>query len=130
MDHDLQARASAALWRVLRAHGAQELILNGPVNRAAEFEPYRAVLGSTPLRAVRLTADRSALLERVEARLRGEMAPLAGDLLVGRPAGDAKAIAESALSVQAEAAIDGSVPTLDTTALDAVESAQRVLDGV
>lgn len=127
VDHGLQARAVTALWRVFKTYGARELIMNGPVNRAADLEPYRTALASTQLRAVRLTAERSALVARVRARLRGEMAPLAGDLLVGRTIADAEALAETALALQAETPADSSFPTLDTTELSTEESAQRVL---
>lgn len=127
VDHSLQARAAAALWRVQRAHGARLLIMNGPVNRGDELAPYSTAFGSTPLTAVRLTAERPALVERVKARFRGEMAALAGDELLGRPAADAGQIVDSALRVQAEADADGSIPTLDTTSLAVAEAARRVL---
>jgi hypothetical protein len=127
VDHDLQARSCAALWRVLRANGARLLIANGPVNRAADLKPYLAAFVATRLQAVRLTADRFALTERVHARFRGEMAALAGDLLVGRPAAHADEVVDSALRAQAEADADGSIPALDTSGLDAAEAARRVL---
>ena len=130
VDHPLQARAAGALWRVFTAHGAQLLIMNGPVNTSAEVLVYRAALAETPVAAIRLTAQRSALVDRVRARLRGEMAPLAGDLLKGRPATDAEAIVDAALVVQDRVEADSDFPTLDTSALDAVDSAQQVLSSL
>ena len=129
IDHRLQASAAGALWNVFKAHGAEFLILNGPVNRTDEVLRYRAALAGTPVDATRLTAERSALIGRVRARMRGEMAPLAGDSLVGRPADEADAIVDSALQLQESAFVDDDFPTLDTTALDAAESAQRILAG-
>lgn len=130
IDHGLQARVASALWRVFRAHGARFLILNGPVNTSAELVEYRAALANTPLKAIRLTAQRSALIQRVRARLRGEMAALAGDPLVGRPAAETEGIVDAALRRQNQAEVDSSFPTLDTTTLDPVESARRILAGL
>jgi adenylylsulfate kinase-like enzyme len=127
VDHRLQARAAGALWQVFEAHGARLLILNGPVDDPTELAEYRTALRGTPVTAIRLTAQRSALFERVHARLRGEMAPLAGDALVGRPATAVPAIVDAALRRQQQAPDDGSFPSLDTTGLDPVESAERVL---
>jgi hypothetical protein len=129
IDHRLQARAASALWRVFKAHGAQVLIMNGPVNTSAELLEYQAALANTPFAAIRLTAQRPALNERVRARLRGEMAPLAGDSLVGRPAAETGSIVDAALQVQNQVEVDSAFPSLDSSALDAVESARRVLSG-
>ncbi len=122
-------KAATAIWHVFRAHGAQFLILNGPVNNPAELATYRTALSDTRLRATRLLADRDALTERVHARLRGEMAPLAGDALVGRPTEAAETVVNAALWLQDQAAVDSAFPALDTTRLDSAESARRVLAG-
>lgn len=129
INHRLQARAASALWSVFRAHGADLLILNGRVNTPAELSTYRTALVGTQLRAVRLTAERSALVERVRARMRGEMAPLAGDTLVGRPCEEAETIADAAVRLQAGTETVEAFPSLDTTTLDAAEAARRVLSG-
>jgi adenylylsulfate kinase-like enzyme len=129
IDHQLQARAASALWQVFRSHGAQLLILNGPVNCSAELRTYRAAFGATHLNAIRLTAERSELLKRVQARMCGEMAPLAGDSLVGRPWAEADAIADAALHLQSAVGTEDDFPSLDTTRLAPAESAQRVLAG-
>lgn len=127
VDHHLQARAVQALWRVFWFHGARRLILNGPLTRWSEVLEYQAALTPTPLAAVRLTAQPAVLLERVHARLRGEMAPLAGDLLAGRPSADAEAITRAALRLQDQAAVDSRFSALDTSALDPAQSAHRLL---
>ncbi|MBI4936584.1 MAG: hypothetical protein HY828_22125 [Actinobacteria bacterium] len=129
IDHDLQARAARALWQVFREHGAQALVMNGPVNTSAEILKYREALDGTQLSAIRLTADRTALMDRVRARMRGEMAPLAGDSLVGRPQEEAETIAQGALRLQDGSDDDGDFPTLDTTELEPAESSQRLLPG-
>lgn len=100
IDHRLQAGAASALWQVFRAHGAQLLILNGPVNSSEELLIYRAAFERTRFNAIRLTAERSALSGRVRARMRGEMAPLSGDALVGRPFEEAKEIVDAAFRLQ------------------------------
>ena len=127
VDHRLQAQNLGALWRVFWSHGARRLIVNGPVTRSADVREYGAAIAPTPLTAVRLTAERAALHERVHARLRGEMAPLAGDLLVGRPPADAEAITRCALHLQDQADVDPRFPALDTSDLDPGESADRLL---
>jgi hypothetical protein len=129
IDHHLQAGAARALWHVFKAHGAQVLILNGPINSTAEMITYRAALADTQFDAVRLTAERSALLARVRARMRGEMPPLAGDSLVGRPAEEAEAIADGALRLQNSVGGGVALRALDTTGLDPAEAAQRILSG-
>lgn len=127
VDHHLQARNLGALWRVFRAHGARRLIVNGPVTSWAEVTAYQAAIAPTPLIPVRLTADAAALLARVRARLRGEMAPLAGDLLVGRPVAEADALTQAAVHEQAQIDLDPRFPTLDTTATEPAEVAQDLL---
>ncbi|MFD1716348.1 AAA family ATPase [Georgenia deserti] len=127
INHRLQARAARALWRVFRSHGAEVVILNGPVNSSDEMLTYRAALEGIEFAAIRLTADPPALLDRVQARMRGEMAPLAGDPLVGRPADEAESIVDAAVRLQNSGENDARFPALDTTALDPAESAQRVL---
>ncbi|MFN8192719.1 MAG: hypothetical protein U0R80_00380 [Nocardioidaceae bacterium] len=127
VDHGLQARNLGALWRVFRAHGAHRLIVNGPVDTRHDALRYHAALEPTPLVALRLTARPEVLLERVRARLRGEMAPLAGDLLVGRPQGDAAEIAHAAVRLQDQVGDDPGFEVMDTSDLDAGESAQQVL---
>lgn len=128
IDHRLQAGAASSLWQVFRAHGAQLLIVNGPVNSSAELLIYRAVFERIQFSAIRLTAERSALLGRVRARMRGEMAALAGDALVGRPLDEAEEIVDAALRLQSGGG-DGAFPVLDTTELSPAESAQRILSG-
>lgn len=127
VDHQLQAQNLGDLWRVFWSHGARRLIVNGPVTRWSDMQEYREAIAPTPLTGVRLTAEPAALLERVHARLRGEMAPLAGDLLVGRPPGDAEALTRAALHLQDHAGVDPRFPTLDTSDLDPGESADRLL---
>ncbi|MCB0908095.1 MAG: hypothetical protein KDB63_13360 [Nocardioidaceae bacterium] len=126
VDHRLQARNLGALWQVFRAHGANRLIVNGPVSRWADLQTYQAAITPTPLIPVRLIADPAALRDRVNARLRGEMAPLAGDLLIGRPASEAEAL--TAVAVRAQTVdVDPRFPTLDTTALEPAAVAQDLL---
>lgn len=125
VDHRLQAQNLSALWRVFWSHGARRLIVNGPVTRWVDVLDYQAALTPTPLTSVRLTAGPAALLERVHARLRGEMAPLAGDFLAGRPPAEAEALARAAVHLQDQA--DTRFPSFDTSDLDPTESAQRLL---
>ena len=127
VDHPLQARNLGALWQVFRAHGANRLIVNGPVSRWADVQTYQDAITPTPLTPVRLIADRAALRARVNARLRGEMAPLAGDLLIGRPASEAEALSVATVHAQAEVDVGPRFPTLDTTALEPAAVAQDLV---
>lgn len=128
VDHDLQARACGALWRVFRVAGADLLILNGPVNSSADLHGYRAALTGTQLTAVRLTADRGALVARVEARSRGQIAPLAGDALRGLPHDQVEAVVDVALGTQDSTPEEPGFPTLDTTGVEAEASARLLLE--
>ena len=98
VDHDLQAATTGAVWRVFREAGARLLFLNGVVDDLDRVEDYEAALDGTPLTAVRLTADRTAIAERVRARARGEGARLAGDHLIGLPATEVDAVVARSLA--------------------------------
>lgn len=125
VDHQLQAQNLGALWRVFWSYGARRLIVNGPVTRWVDVLEYQVAVNPTPLTSVRLTAGPAALLERVHARLRGEMAPLAGDFLAGRPPTEAEALTRAAVHLQDQA--DTWFPSFDTSDLDPAESAHRLL---
>ena len=127
VDHALQARSVGALWRVFRQHGAELLVMNGPVNRESELALYRRALRGTPLSALRLVADRAALTDRVRARTRGEMAPLAGDRLVGLPESAVEGVAGAAWTAQESAASVDALDALDTTHLAPVRIAGLVV---
>lgn len=127
VDHRLQTATLKAIWPVLRAAGAQLLLLNGSVDDPEQIEEYRASLGATPLTSYRLTADENALAERVRARGQGDSARLAGDTLIGLSQAEAQAIVTQALLDQERADANSSDPVLDTSDLSVQAAAHRVL---
>ena len=126
VDHTLQARSVGALWRVFRQHGAELLVMNGPVNQESELALYRRALRGTPISALRLVADRTALTDRVGARTRGEMAPLAGDRLVGLPESAVEGVADAAWTAQESPATADALARVDTTRLTPAQVAGLV----
>lgn len=126
VDHDLQADVTGALWRVFRARDNRLLLLNGTTDDPAQAKLYADHLDGTPLTTVRLTASAAALTARARARSRGEMAPLAGDDLVG--ADDehlGEIVAEAVRERESRPPEDELV--LDSTTLTAGDTATMVL---
>jgi hypothetical protein len=126
-DHALQAATTGALWGVFRARGNQVLLLNGAVDNPAQAEMYADHLEGTPMSSIRLTAAPSELTARAHARSCGEMAPLAGDDVVGADAEHLKQIVDEALLAQ-QSWSPANDACLDTTNLSAADSARVVLD--
>ena len=126
-DHTVQALVAGALWDLFRARGARLLILNGTVESPSDVGLYAARLRATPLAAVRLVADRDALMARATERTGGTGPSLAGDTLRGASA-DAieRAVAET-LARQEDVAGDPAFPTFDTNGRTAQDSALLVL---
>ena len=88
------------LWEQYRAVGAQDLVLTGQVQQAADVQRYLDDLGATSLVACRLHASAEALHDRILARTRGGGPMLAGDALVGLTAEDAEIVLHDALTQQ------------------------------
>ena len=127
IDHALQAAATGALWRVFRARGNRLLLLNGTTDDPAQIGLYADHLGGTPLTTIRLTAAPSELTARAAARARGEMAPLAGDDIVGATNEDLQQILHNArLADESWSPANGCL--LDTTSLTAADAARMVLE--
>jgi len=126
-DHALQAATTGALWRVFRARGNQLLLLNGTTDDPAQANLYADHLNGTPMNTIRLTAARSELTARARARSRGEMAPLAGDDIVGADEVYLQSIVHDALLAQESWSLTNQL-VLDTTSLSATDSARMVLD--
>ncbi|WP_188111339.1 AAA family ATPase [Nocardioides antri] len=127
LDHELQAAAVGALWRVFRARGNRLLVLNGTTDDPTQAATYAALLDGTPLTSIRLTADRTALAARALARARGEMAPLAGDDLVGADDAYLRQIVGGAIAAQEAWRSSGGL-VIDTTSLTPSSTARRILD--
>ena len=127
VDHDLQAATTGAVWRVFREAGARRLFLNGAIDDLDRVADYEAALDGTPLTAVRLTADGTAIAERVRARARGEGARLAGDHLVGLAATEVEAVVAGSLAAQEATLPHPDVTDLDTSDLTADEAGAAVL---
>jgi len=126
-DHALQAVATGSLWRVFRARGNQLLLLNGTTDDPTQAKLYADHLDGTPMTTIRLTAAPSELKARARARAHGEMAPLAGDDIVGANEDYLQQLVDDALrSQESWSAADGLV--LDTTPLSAAESARMVFE--
>jgi len=126
-DHALQAAATGALWRVFRARGNQLLLLNGTTDDPAQAKLYADQLDGTPMTTIRLTAAAAELTARARARSCGEMAPLAGDDIVGADENRLQEIVADALLAQ-ESRSPANELVLDSTSLTAPDSARMVLD--
>lgn len=126
-DHALQAAATGALWRVFRARGNQLLLLNGTTDDPAQAKTYADQLDGTPMTTIRLTAAAAELTARARARSRGDMAPLAGDDIVGADEERLQEIIADALLAQ-ESRSPANELVLDSTSLTATASARMVLD--
>ena len=98
--HEIVAGCVADLWEQYRAVGAQDLVLTGHVERAADVQRYRDALGATSLVVARLHTSPEALRDRILARTRGGGPMLAGDALVGLAAEDADIVLHDALTQQ------------------------------
>jgi hypothetical protein len=98
--HEIVARCVADLWEQYRAVGAQDLVLTGHFEQAADVQRYRDALGATSLVVCRLYTSPEALRDRILARTRGGGPMLAGDALVGLNAGDAEIVLQDALAQQ------------------------------
>jgi hypothetical protein len=114
------------VWRVFRAHGNQLPLLNGTTTDPAQATLYSDRLDGTPMTTIRLTAAPAELTARALARRRGEMAPLAGDDLVGSSEEHLRQIVDgSVLAQHTWPPADDIV--LDTTGLSAADAARLVL---
>lgn len=98
--HDVVAGAVADLWEQYRAVGAQDLVLTGQVQQAADVQRYRDALAGTSLVVCRLRAGPDELRARILARARGGGPELAGDALVGLPADRTETVLHDALLQQ------------------------------
>jgi adenylylsulfate kinase-like enzyme len=127
IDHALQAATTGALWRVFRARGNQLLLLNGTTDDPAQPKMYADHLDGTPMTTIRLTAAPSELTARARARSRGEMAPLAGDDIVGATDEYLQQTLNDALLAQ-ESWSPANELVVDTTSLTATDTARMVLD--
>lgn len=126
-DHAVQAATTGALWRVFRARGNQLLLLNGTTDDSAQAKLYADHLDGTPMTTIRLTAVPSELTARARARSRGEMAPLAGDDLVGADDEYLQQTVDDALLAQ-QSWSPANELVLDTTSLSATDTARMILD--
>ena len=124
--HWVRARNLAALWETYRDHGAESLVIVGPVTRPADAEFYREAVGDLTL--CRLHASHGELTKRIMLRGNGIGARLAGDRLIGRPAGSLLHIA-SAAAAQAEALERAGLGDLsiDTDGLTVEQVADQVM---
>jgi len=98
--HEVVAGCVADLWEQYRAVGAQDLVLTGKVEQAADVQRYRDALGATPLVVCCLHTSPEALRDRILARTRGGGPMLAGDALLGLTAEDADFVLHDALIQQ------------------------------
>lgn len=112
--HEVVAGCVADLWEQYGAVGAQDLVLTGQVEQAADVQRYRDALGATSLVVCRLHTSPEALRARILVRTRGGGPMLAGDALVGLTAEDAEIVLRDALTQQRR--------------LEKVESADITLD--
>jgi hypothetical protein len=103
------------------------LLLTGTTDHPDQVASYADALEGTPMTTIRLTAARSELTARAHARSRGEMAPLAGDDIVGAEGGYLRQVVDGALRAQ-ESWSPANELVLDTTTLSGAETARRVLD--
>lgn len=67
--HEVVAGCVADLWEQYRAVGAQDLVLTGQVEQAADVQRYRDALGTTSLVVCRLRTSQKALRDRILAVL-------------------------------------------------------------
>ena len=128
VDHELQAAMAGALWPVFHAWGSRLLLLNGTTDDPAQTQWYADRLEPTPLTVIRLTASAAELAARAGSRARGEMAPLAGDDLVGADEHHLRQVVDQALLAQDSRAPVVGERLLDTTTLTATDAAGMVLD--
>lgn len=113
--HEVVAGCVADLWEQYRAVGAQDLVLTGQVEQAADVQRYRDALGATSLVVCRLRTSQEALRDRILARTRGGGPMLAGDALVGLTAEDADIVLHDALTQQGRPEkVESADITLDT----------------
>jgi len=130
--HEVVAGCVADLWEQYRTVGAEDLVLTGQAEQAADVHRYRDALGTTSLVVCRLHASEEALRDRILARTRGGGPMLAGDALVGLTAEDAEIVLHDALIQQdrldeAELA-DVTLDTADKSAGTVTRSARAAFD--
>ena len=113
------------LRRRMRARGRYAEHWSGVLADARRHEA--AGHGLTPLTTIRLTAATSELTARAAARARGEMAPLAGDDIVGATNEDLQLILYNARLAH-ESWSPASDALLDTTSLTAADAARRSVE--
>ncbi len=128
VDHELQAAMAGALWRVFHGWGNRLLLLNGTTDDPAQTQLYADRLDPTPLTTIRLTASAAQLGARAGARARGDMAPLAGDDMVGADEEHLRHTVDQSLLAQDTRVTAAGERLLDTTTLSATDSAAIVLD--
>lgn len=130
--HEVVAGCVADLWEQYRAVGAQDLVLTGNVEQAADVQRYRDALGATPLVVCRLHASRDALRDRILARTHVGGPMLAGDALLGLTADEAETVLHDALLQQSRPdqvdLVDITLETTDTLAEAVTQSARVALD--
>lgn len=130
--HEVVAGCVADLWEQYRAVGAQDLVVTGKVEQAADVERYRDALGATSLVVCRLRTSQEALRDRILARTRGGGPMLAGDALVGLTAEKAEIVLHDALLQQSQLdqadLADITLETADRSAEAVTQSARAALD--
>lgn len=130
--HEVVAGCVADLWDQYRAVGAQDLVLTGKVEQAADVERYRNAVGATSLVVCRLRTSPAALRDRILARTRGGGPMLAGDALVGLTAEKAEIVLHDALLQQSRLdqadPADITLETADGSAEAVTRSARAAFD--
>lgn len=126
--HVLQARTAAALCGVYLDHGAETLLLNGPVCTSPELSHYRTALDPISVSAVRLVADRTTLLERIRLHAAGQAIDLEGDPIRGLPDAAIELVAAEALERQASELDSAAFPSLETTGRRSCEVAADLVE--
>ena len=128
VDHELQAAVAGDCGRS-STHGAADCC-SSTAPPTIRPRPSCTPIASrpTPLTVIRLTASAAELAARAGSRARGEMAPLAGDDLVGAGEEHLRQVVDQALLAQDSRAPAVGERLLDTTTLTATDAAAMVLE--
>jgi len=123
----MKAANLAAMWTTYRDAGADCLIVNGPVDRADDVRRYTDALPAATVTLCRLSAVRDELTRRILRRGEGGGLELAGDELVGQPAGLLHRVIESAVTAGEELERAGIGDLLVDTDGRAAEDVARIV---
>lgn len=126
-NHRMKAANLAAMWTTYRDAGADCLIVNGPVDRADDVRRYTDALPAATVTLCRLSAVRDELTRRILRRGEGGGLELAGDELVGQPAGLLHRVIESAVTAGEELERAGIGDLLVDTDGRAIEDVARIV---